>query len=119
MSTGYTISVGYNSSFKKDEVGWELEKIVKSICIDPEQLIQEAKRVEGKTIPPEYVESYHIPWKDLAIQIVIQDGLPVVIQLASGGGDSRDLKEAVRRAFCRLVLAHMHSQGMEVNLTVS
>lgn len=120
--TGYHIEVGYNSCFSKGEVAEKLCHVVQSICAKPETILAEIKRVEGKDVPPEYAESYHEPWQDATVKIIKDeegDGLQVM-QLASGGGESRDYKESMRRAFCRMVLEAMHREQMgEVSVVVA
>ena len=120
MSTGYTIKLGYMSDGDKNAAGEKLVAVVKDICAHPNSLRFEAMRVEGVKIPAEYADSYREPWKDATIKIVPgENGDPMVFQMASGGGAERGYKEAMRRAFCRLVIEAMHKAGMEVNLTVA
>lgn len=116
--TGYYIEVGYNRARSKDEVGEKLREVVKAICAKPETILAEVKRVEGRAIPDSYAESYREPWQDATIKIIEGERLQVM-QLASGGGESRDYKEAMRRAFCRLVIEAMHLEQMEVNMVVT
>jgi hypothetical protein len=116
--TGYHIEVGYNSVHSKEEVGKKLREVVKSICAKPEIITAELKRVEGREIPDSYAESYREPWQDATIKIIEGERLQVM-QLASGGGESRDHKEAMRRAFCRLVIEAMHREQMEVSVYVA
>ncbi len=119
--TGYHIEVGYNSVHSKDEVAEKLREVAKAICAKPETILAEVKRVEGRDIPESYAESYREPWQDATIKIIeaSADRPMQVMQLASGGGESRDYKEAMRRAFCRLVLEAMHREQMEVSVVVA
>jgi len=119
MSTGYHIEVGYNSVHSKEEVAEKLVEVVHAICEEPESIVGNARLVEGAVMPMEYAESYRKPWQDLTIKIIDKDGLPSVMQMASGGGVERGYKEAMRRAFSRLVIQEMHRCGMEVNLIVA
>jgi hypothetical protein len=116
--TGYHIEVGYNSVHSKEEVGEKLREVVKAICAQPEQIAIETQRIEAIHVPNEYVESYREPWQDSTIKIIEGERLQVM-QLASGDGESRDYKESMRRAFCRLVLQAMHRERMEVSVYVA
>jgi hypothetical protein len=119
MSTGYHITVGYNSNRVGDAVATTLLEVVKSICAEPKQILDNALVIEGAMIPEEYADSYREPWNDLTIKIIAEkDGSPNIMQMASGGGHERNHKEAMRRAFCRLVLERMHQHRMEVNINV-
>jgi hypothetical protein len=68
----------------------------------------------------EYVERYKAR-DDQTLTITPPDGerRGEVMQLAGGGGQSRRVKEAVRRAFSRLVILKMHKLGIEVNFVVA
>jgi hypothetical protein len=116
--TGYHIEVGYNSGSFKVEVADKLREVVKTICAKPETILAEVKRIEGCDIPEEYAESYREPWKDATVSFIDGEDFQVM-QLASGGGESRDYKESMRRAFCRLVLEAMHRERMEVSVVVA
>lgn len=118
MSTGYYITIGYNSSKSRNEAEAALLQAVEEICATPEKILIEAHRVEGVQVPQEYADNYRHPWSDLTIKVFkAEDGLNVM-QMASGGGVERDYKETMRRAFCRLLIAAMHRQKCEVNLCV-
>ncbi len=118
MSTGYHIEVGYNSEESSEAVEEALRHAVKAICAKPETILAEVKRVEGFEIPTSYAESYREPWRDLTIKIIEGERFQVM-QLASGGGSSRNYKESMRRAFCRMVLEEMHRKQMEVSIIVA
>lgn len=123
MSTGYTISIGYNSAHEKAEASEMLKRIVMEIQNKPSLIVSEAKRtnpfVSSNVLLP-YAMAYEHPVRDATITVSVdsETGLTSVHQIASGGGDERRYKEIVRRAFCRLVIAEMHSLDMEVNLGV-
>ena len=116
--TGYHISIGYQSSSDKDDAKQALLEVVDGICKYPMQIVYEARRL-GDAVPDEYAESYSKPWADASISIIDKEGDFQVMQLASGGGIERGYKEAMRRAFCRLVLEAMHKKKMEININVS
>lgn len=126
MSTTYIISIGYNSGFSckhddsiKDK-SWELLKsVVNKICSDPNSIVEEARRFNA---PEEEIDEctlencaarYELPWNDMTIYFNEEEKL--VVQCAAG---SREIKEHIRRAFCRLVLQEMHKHNIEINLTV-
>lgn len=120
--TGYAIRGGYNSTWSHDEVDTELEKFLRALREKPEQIIAEVVEVEpgydpGRTA--DFAESYRND-EDLTCKLEHdeQNGRVVIRQLASGGGESRDYKEACRRAVVRLATKHMHAKGMEVCYTV-
>jgi hypothetical protein len=120
--TGYHISIGYNSNGRQD--AWALlMETVEEVCAAPGHIIAEVKRetLEWKDAElQEYVERYKAR-DDSTLTITPPDGDKdgEVMQLAGGGGESRRIKEAVRRAFCRLVVLRMHKLGIEVDLTVA
>lgn len=120
MSTSYHITVGYNSGFKNSEVESLLRSEVERLCSQPKRILEEVQRVEGYLPDKEYGEHYRQPWQDLTIRY--SEAEPendlefAVIQSASGGGNSREVKEAMRRAFCRLILEAMNRHHMEVNI---
>ncbi len=119
--TGYYISVGYNSQHSPEEVWRELEMVMRELCANPKRIADEACAV-GAPIEVGGENIY-----DYAERYQANDGIAIletsegkhIAQTASGGGVSRILKEHLRRAFCRLVLAAMHGKGMEINITVS
>lgn len=123
MSTSYIIRVGYNSTYSKEEVGRKLVSVIDDLTRYPDKIVAEVWRVDGrphKETIRGYTESYRQPISDQTLKIVEDaDGLPEVVQIASGGGTSRTLKEACRRAVCRLVLEAMHREGMEVSIVVA
>lgn len=122
--TGYHIRVGYNSSWNTDDAWRELVAAVERLRNDPGAIIVEASRVEGATAAKFEVstlESYAMAYAtdaDLTLK-VLETPEREVIQLASGGGEGREIKELMRRAFCRLVIAAMHQWGIEVTLVVA
>jgi hypothetical protein len=115
--TSYSIEIGYNSTFKKEEVLPVLQSVVKHLQDKPYLIAEEVMRIEpnlSKERVLEYAESYQEPVQDLTIRWEESE----VRMLASGAGESRDIKEALRRAFCRLVLEAMHREKMEINIHV-
>lgn len=130
--TGYHISIGYNSTLgaqEKREAFDTLEHVVHEIRGQMDLLIDEAERERGsdrdrpadRASLTEYVKAYCLPATDATLTIFEPDGDKPgeILQLASGTGDSREYKERLRRAFCRLVIFEMHRRGIEVNLVVS
>jgi hypothetical protein len=129
MSTSYHLSIGYNSGCScpkeliKPEQSWELLKsAVLVICGDPALIVAEARKFgapEQCANGPEcctlegHAERYKTPWTDQTIRF--NEKNKQVIQIASG---DREVKEHVRRAFCRLVIAAMHKYNIEVNMEV-
>ena len=120
MATSYIISVGYNSAADREEVGVKLREVVAAIQSAPGRIVQEVRRIEPNISDDviDYAESYRPPVEDLTVRIEEDDDGPCVRQCASGGGNGRDLKEACRRAFARLVIEEMHRERMEVCFNV-
>lgn len=127
--TGYYLEVGYNSAAHREDVWKRLVEVARELCAHPERIAAEVLRLEpGRSLGEvaDYVEMYRAD-ADLTITIVeeppsdinTEDFQPYIQQLASGGGDGRDLKEACRRAFCRLAIEAMHRERLEINLRVS
>lgn len=117
--TGYHIRCSYNSSFKLKEMNSKLEIVINDICANPERIADEVKRVEGREVPGRFIDPYRQPWPDLTIKTMKDcDGRLTVMQMASGGGEDRQIKESMRRAVCRMVMERMHASGMEVSISV-
>lgn len=118
--TSYLLEVGYNSSFGREEAEEKLKIAVDKLRNDPDRLIAEVRRLDGDLEPDcdvpfaEYARLYSSD-EDLTIR---HDGEHRYIQMASGGGIGRSIKEAFRRAFCRLILEDMHREGVEINIGV-
>lgn len=133
--TGYLVEVGYNSSHHREAVGEELIRKTKEIRKNPNLIFDEVMRVErhpedGTLDDLRRHTEYYKDCKDLTIQIIDkynpktmvdimeEDFIPFVTQTASSGNGFRGIKEQCRRAVCRLLLNHMHSKGMEINIIV-
>lgn len=127
--TGYYLETGYNSASTRDDVWTRLKAITEDLCTDPARIAQEVSRLEPSLAESEvrdYAEAYRLR-QDLTIKIVEEppphvdpaEFQPYVQQLASGGGTARKLKEACRRAFCRLVIEAMHRERLEVTMRVT
>ena len=136
--TGYYLSVGYNSGSggDADDFG-TLVTVFEAVIRDPDRIVAEVRRVEPPAAETrtlrEYAAWYTHPdrreGEDCSFRIYRQpsdlgpltnadDFSPFIAQYASGGGSSRAIKEVVRRAVCRLVIADMHRRGVEVNFKV-
>jgi hypothetical protein len=121
--TGYTIEVGYNSVHDRAEVGRKILSVIADLQANPEKIAAEVLRIEPHRSAErlkDFTEMYRAPVEDLTIRVredTERENLPIVTQSASGGGESRDYKEACRRAVCRLVLDACHREQMEVNVT--
>ena len=122
--TGYYIEVGYNSAHNNDDVWEKLKEVTKYYCDNPELIVGEVLRIykdwsysdKGELI--EYANAY-TEQTDLTIKIIEKEDEKYIQQYASGGGNSREIKEHLRRAFCRLILNKMHENCMEINIRVS
>ena len=124
--TGYYLEPGYQSGASR-EAAWEaLKRITLEISDAPERIALEAAAFGVRQIPDEYLAAYR-ERTDLTVRIKERGDIGVdedaetghVVQYASGGGQSRVMKEHLRRAFCRLAIREMHLLGYEVNMRVS
>jgi hypothetical protein len=122
--TSYRIRVGYNSNHDNADVGDEMLGVLDALQCSPSLIVDEVIRLEpsmDRRLLEEYAASYRKPVEDMTVFIEHEadcDNLPVIVQFASGGGEGRPVKEALRRAVCRIVMEHCHRSGMEVNVTV-
>jgi hypothetical protein len=126
MSTGYTIELGYGDGTWQDLKDTALELCEHPILIATEALEHGApNELEGETLygyaeafkhrtdlTIEFIEPGHPFWRDTYEQ-------PFIHMMASGGDPARTMKEYVRRAFLRLLMADMHRRGMEISVRVS
>jgi hypothetical protein len=123
--TSYTIEVGYNSTHDRADVGRKILAVIADLQANPEKIGTEVLRIEPDRDAErlkDFTEMYRAPIQDLTLKVTEdseRENLPVVRQSASAGGESRDYKEACRRAVCRLVLDACHRERMEVSITVS
>lgn len=124
--TNYTITLGYQSSHSNEDAKNELLRVVTELRKQPQVLLNEVREYDpGVFSLGENVEEYTLVYatgKDLTLTVETQNteerGCVVIRQLASGGDPGRSIKEACRRAFCRLVLQAMHKHGYEVSINV-
>lgn len=130
--TGYHISIGYLSggAYDKDEA-WEILKtVVLDLCHAPARIADEAVSF-GMLLAQalEYAEPYtsasveNRGTEDSTLRIIEKNEAEgthaQIMQLAGGADPSRSLKEAMRRAFCRLVMQEMHKREIEININVA
>ncbi len=128
--TGYRIEIGYNSAGPTGAEAWEsLKAVALEICGNVAAIAVEVTRLEPSYTIDElhgFVMAY-ADREDLTVTFHdepawhedVSEFKPYISQLASGGGASREVKEACRRAFCRMVIEAMHRRRIEVNLRVS
>lgn len=131
--TSYVLTPGYNSgssgSFAGPDEQWAaLKRVAAAVRADPDALAREARRFgcpeaceDGCCTLAEFVDVYR-PKENVPLVVdytlQVDDKNREVRQYASGGGASRTIKEHLRRAFCRLVIARCHAVGLEINLRV-
>ena len=123
--TSYIISLGYNSG-DSSRIVQSLLGIINNIREDPKQLVHEVIKLHYDDDMKldkyfEFAEMYRHRNKDLTLVIHGNHDYEElrITQLASGGGTDRQIKEDLRRAFCRLVLVRMHKLRLEINISVS
>jgi hypothetical protein len=113
MSIGYSITLGYNpNNIPTDNT---LIKLVNSIT--KQELEKEYLQYEKPDLENKYKEclNAYFPSTDLTLKINKDE----IYQCASGGGIEREIKEGLRRAFCRLMLKKAHKEKIEINIMVS
>jgi hypothetical protein len=132
MSTSYVISIGYNSGIScparligesgATEAWGMLKSVVEKLCADTDRIVAEARAFnapENCEKGPDcctlqnHADRYKLPWQDRTIYF--DEKNQRVVQMASG---DRLVKEHIRRAFCRLVMAEMHKLNIEINIVV-
>lgn len=129
MATSYRIAPGYDSGASTDvcmaERNETFLRLAREVADDPRRLVQEALAFgtpawgdPGESIA-EYAEAFHTR-DDLTLQFDYdaEAEKPLVRMCASGGNPARALKEHLRRAYIRLLVAEMHRAGLEVNVYV-
>lgn len=120
MATTYVLRAGYPSVFSKSEMNEKLASIVDAIQDNPQVIVDEVIRLElggDMELLTNYAANYRKPVADLTLAVSDDEyGNPEYTQMASGGGESRDTKESLRRAFCRLVIDGMHKNRMGVTM---
>lgn len=120
---GYYLRPAGNNKIGHQEAGKYLLKVVKNLKENPNLIKEEVLSFNPELAKEEdldeYANYYNDP-EDGALEITKdkEDDMPCVAQLASGGGKERNIKEAFRRAFCRLVIKEMHKKKMEVTLSI-
>jgi hypothetical protein len=138
--TGYSIQIGYNSSHSRKEVELAMLECAKEIISDKGRIVKEVLRLEPNIksrLGPEMgfvgmrvgahngdsLEGYEDMYREKSDLTITfredEDGEKIICQAASGSFGARDIKEAFRRAFCRLMLEAMHKRKMEINVIVS
>lgn len=126
--TGYHITVAYLSGYDRGEAWQVLKRTTLELCHNWQRIAQEAQRhgMAGN-VAAEYAMAYKDAGdatrgtEDSTLMIIgaKDDEPPQIMQLADGEGSSRTIKEAMRRAFCRLVMEDMHRLGIEININVA
>ena len=130
--TGYHISIGYLSGgdYDKDEAFEVLKSVVLDLCRAPARIAGEAMNYGmPEALAHEYAQPYTTAslenrgTEDSTLRIIekneAEETVAHIMQLAGGADPSRSLKEAMRRAFCRLVMYEMHKREIEININVA
>ena len=121
MSITYRVDVGYNTHFSQSYVWKQLKKVAEDIIDDADRICTEVLRFDFLDEAEVLTYCKALQNKDDASFVVYEVDLAIRL-FASGGDDldnSRTLKERVRQAVFRLVLADMHRAGMNVNLSTT
>lgn len=127
--TGFYMTAGYGGCYSAIECEENLRDVAERIRATPAAIVGEVVRLEPRrydlSVLKEIAERYptgedqtvainDVPLEDHPDEVEV-----VVVQYASGGGRYRDAKEAMRRAYCRLVVEEMAKSGFNVNVQVS
>jgi len=120
--TGYHITTGYQSDGR--DTWEELKAIAADICLHPELIADEAKQLEGGNYSQLVAVAERFrKCEDLTLTFhekdTERDREAQIIMTASGCGPYRGVKEATRRAFCRLVMKAAHRKGIEICINVA
>lgn len=116
------ITLGYNSGYTGEAKWQTVIDLAVMTCEDTKRLMDEAHvytRSEALSLREkigEVAETYKT--HDTHGSPVFMDDQTIMI-LASGGGEYREAKEHVARAFVRLLLARVHEFGFDINVIVT
>lgn len=119
--TSYTITPGYSSGATQAQLDAAFRATFDSLKNATVQIVTEAQRVSTRLTRSDLLSCAEkmSEGKDLSLRLRLdEDGRPMVLMYASGGGSFRRAKEETRRAFCRLFMEAMHRLDMEVNIHV-
>jgi len=117
--TSCYLSPGYDGHRCKGETWDKLKEVVAELKREPELLYAAVREMEPEW-PGEQLRlfvGYYVLADDGTL--CVEEEKQQVVQMASGGGEDRRLKEACRRAFCRLVIQRMHAECFEVSMVVA
>lgn len=123
--TGYHIEIGYNGTASIGvEAMWPLlRQTAVALCSAPEEIVEEVRRMDELPTCPDgcsletHTAVYARPLDDeIGHPVMILEEQQQVMQLSSGGCV---VKQAVRRAFVRLLIKRMHQQGIEISVVVA
>lgn len=125
MATGYSIQIGYMSGDAYDgaagsDLYTTLRSALENIVNSPDKVLSEILRIGDSFGPiPDYDP---VEWIQIYLSSAWHPGLDdsdrSLFISASGSGESRDLKEKVARAVCRMIMEAMHQRGIEVSIMV-
>lgn len=123
-------SIGYLSGYDKDEAWKVLKLTTLELCHDPARVVDEAVRFGMNPMTAcEYASAYVGASDELqgtadsTLRIIegerAEGNPPQIMMLAGGAGESRTIKEQIRRAFCRVLMDAMHGLELEININVA
>lgn len=118
--TTYIIKPGYPSTSSKKEIWFAIVCIVNMLCEEKNHnlILEEVVKENDGIDLLEYVNKYILPCDDMTIRINQEKDIEkcAIIQTASGGGEERENKEIVRRAFCRCIINML--PDMNINMEI-
>ena len=114
MATGFHLEPGYAWSSRQKCSFDDIVKVIKSISM-PDFRRKCLEYGVPEAVVDNYIGKYSkIPSDDATISIESN----CIMQLASGGGSSRDVKEQVRKALAILVLDECYRRGWSVSFAI-
>ncbi len=129
MATGYTLEIGYvsgySSSLNRDQRWEAFENYARQLIETPAMLVDESNRLKtprraDEKYLIEVAQTYALPVTEGGpLEFKEINGDRYIFIMCSSGGEYRLAKESIARAFCRLMIYHMHTLGIDVDITVA
>jgi len=120
--TGYHIKHGYSYNNKDltKELILEIARGISLIGLRNKAIEYGVLETDGLYYLQDYIDSYkQIPSKDATTTLIDKEDDLQLMQLASAGGKSREMKEVVRKAFSILFIDECFRRGIAVSLVMA
>ena len=124
MTTGYLITLGYQSDSIDEEEGWQaLERAADDLRHDDLLFnrmngIVQAPLLADEYTPRDYADIYSKEPHEFSPISIYHEKHCIHIS-CSGGDPSRTMKEWAARCFCILLMIEMAKQGINISVSVS